>query len=213
MADVEELLKVLHKLVDDGNTVIVIEHNMSLVADADYVVDVGPVADEEAVRIHPEVPGAGEQVIPERAVSGHHEPQAALPPEHQSSGPQQGGLSLDRREPSRGADDDLVSADAQRAPDVVARPRRPDGAQIDAVVNGRHGRRGVPGVLERIRHPSGDRDDAVGETPQDQPVQRLVRPDFRPGPARQQLGHAVHGSDVAGLARFVAQFAPDARHV
>ena len=53
----------------------------------DHVVDVGPVADEEAVRIHPEAPGAGEQVIPEWAVSGHHEPQAALPPEHQSGGP------------------------------------------------------------------------------------------------------------------------------
>jgi len=44
MADVHELLKVLHRLVDDGNTVVVIEHNISLVADADYVVDIGPEA-------------------------------------------------------------------------------------------------------------------------------------------------------------------------
>ena len=44
MADVEELLKVLHRLVDDGNTVVVIEHNISLVADADYVIDIGPEA-------------------------------------------------------------------------------------------------------------------------------------------------------------------------
>jgi len=44
MADVELLLNVLHRLVDEGNTVIVIEHNLSIIAEADYIVDIGPEA-------------------------------------------------------------------------------------------------------------------------------------------------------------------------
>jgi excinuclease ABC subunit A len=47
MADVQELLKVLHRLVDDGQTVIIIEHNLSLISDADYVVDIGPEAGDQ----------------------------------------------------------------------------------------------------------------------------------------------------------------------
>jgi len=44
MADIELLLNVLHRLVDEGNTVIVIEHNLSVISEADYVVDLGPEA-------------------------------------------------------------------------------------------------------------------------------------------------------------------------
>jgi len=51
MADVELLLKVLHRLVDEGNTVIVIEHNLSIIAEADYVVDIGPEAGAEGGEI------------------------------------------------------------------------------------------------------------------------------------------------------------------
>lgn len=40
--DVNKLLKVLHKLVDLGNTALVIEHNLDVIKTADYVIDVGP---------------------------------------------------------------------------------------------------------------------------------------------------------------------------
>ena len=42
MADVEKLVRVLHRLVDAGNTVVVIEHNLDVVAEADVVIDLGP---------------------------------------------------------------------------------------------------------------------------------------------------------------------------
>ena len=41
-ADVEKLLEVLHRLVDTGNTVVVIEHNIDVVKTADWVIDLGP---------------------------------------------------------------------------------------------------------------------------------------------------------------------------
>ena len=40
--DISKLLGVLHKLVDNGNTVIVIEHNLDLIKTADYLIDFGP---------------------------------------------------------------------------------------------------------------------------------------------------------------------------
>lgn len=45
--DVQVLLKVLHRIVDEGNTVVVIEHNMDVIMSSDHVIDLGPEGGEE----------------------------------------------------------------------------------------------------------------------------------------------------------------------
>ncbi|MBV9618755.1 MAG: excinuclease ABC subunit UvrA, partial [Verrucomicrobia bacterium] len=61
MADVDLLLKVLHRLVDEGNTIVVIEHNLSVIAEADYIVDLGPEAGADGGRIV--AVGTPEQIV------------------------------------------------------------------------------------------------------------------------------------------------------
>jgi excinuclease ABC subunit A len=46
LADIEKLLYVLQSLVEQGNTVIVIEHNLEVIRQADYIIDMGPEGGE-----------------------------------------------------------------------------------------------------------------------------------------------------------------------
>jgi excinuclease ABC subunit A len=49
--DVKKLIDILQKLVEKGNTVVVIEHNLDLVKNADYVIDIGPEGGERGGKI------------------------------------------------------------------------------------------------------------------------------------------------------------------
>jgi excinuclease ABC subunit A len=51
MADVEKLIRVLQRLVDAGNTVVVIEHNLDIIAEADWIIDLGPEGGGKGGRI------------------------------------------------------------------------------------------------------------------------------------------------------------------
>ncbi len=51
MADVEKLIHVLHRLVDAGNTAVVVEHNLDVMAEADWIVDMGPEAGERGGQV------------------------------------------------------------------------------------------------------------------------------------------------------------------
>jgi excinuclease ABC subunit A len=51
MADIEKLVGSLQSLVDQGNTVVVIEHNLEVIREADCVVDLGPEGGEQGGRL------------------------------------------------------------------------------------------------------------------------------------------------------------------
>ncbi|MFQ5937384.1 MAG: excinuclease ABC subunit A, partial [Acidiferrobacterales bacterium] len=68
MADVEKLVRVLHRLVAADNTVVIIEHNLDVIAEADWVIDLGPEGGDGGGRLVAQ--GAPEQVA--RVRRGSH---------------------------------------------------------------------------------------------------------------------------------------------
>ena len=68
MADVEKLIRVLHRLVDAGHSVIVIEHDLDVIAEADWIVDLGPDGGSGGGRVV--VAGTPEAVVKSRSHTG-----------------------------------------------------------------------------------------------------------------------------------------------
>jgi excinuclease ABC subunit A len=66
-ADIQRLLDVLNQLVAQGNTVVVIEHNLDVVKTADHIVDLGPEGGEEGGRVV--AAGSPEQLVAAADVS------------------------------------------------------------------------------------------------------------------------------------------------
>jgi len=69
--DIEQLLKVLHRLRDQGNTIIVIEHNLDVIKTADWIIDLGPEGGDQGGRIV--IAGTPEQVAKHtQSHTGHY---------------------------------------------------------------------------------------------------------------------------------------------
>jgi excinuclease ABC subunit A len=69
-ADIKNLLKVVSRLVDNGNTVVIIEHNLDVIKTVDYVIDLGPEGGDGGGEIV--ASGAPEQICAvERSFTGH----------------------------------------------------------------------------------------------------------------------------------------------
>ena len=70
-ADVQKLLEVLHMLVDKGNTVVVIEHNLDVIKNSDWIIDLGPEGGEHGGKIIST--GTPESIVREKeSLTGKH---------------------------------------------------------------------------------------------------------------------------------------------
>ena len=125
--DVRKLLHVLSRLVDAGNTVVVIEHNLDVVKTADHVIDLGPEAGDAGGRIVAH--GSPEEVA--RSAEEPYGPLPPAPPRHGRAQCRRGvGAAAPRRRPG-----DPKATCGHRATGVVAPATWPQGRDGSLLVS------------------------------------------------------------------------------
>jgi len=134
MADVEKLLRVLHRLVDAGNTVVVIEHNLDVIAEADWILDLGPEGGEAGGRIVAQ--GSPEDIIKSHlpSLSRINRKTPLLPEEGWSRSDRGGGSDAARRAGRGGGGADGVVR-SHTAP-ILADFLRERAVKIDSAADG-----------------------------------------------------------------------------
>ena len=130
--DVRKLLEVLHRLTDLGNTVIIIEHNLDIVRNADYVLDLGPEGGERGGHIIAH--GTPEQIA---TVAGLLHRPVPGPPLHSQRLPQKPGCPIHGSLIAMGGITDAQRPHPNAGPqplDITAAPDRPRTARGKFIV-------------------------------------------------------------------------------
>ena len=180
-ADVEKLLQVLHRLVDAGNTVVVIEHNLDVIKTADWIIDLGPEGGARAGRSSPRA-----------------RRRRSPPPRGSATGEYLGPR------PARRAARAAVGRDVRRGRGAGQRPRRRGGARphpaqpqarsrgrVDGERRGRGSRAGA-----RQRAAAALRAAAGGEARREGLRPAVSRTGSRSVPARGHLREPVAGAGI-----------------
>ena len=128
-ADIQKLLEVLQRLVEAGNSVVVIEHNLDVIKTADRIIDMGPEGGEEGGTLMasgtPEEIAAVESSYTGRFLRGLTPPAEAQAPARKRAPRKVAAGRVTSREPRRGAlggaESDAASARGDRMPSTVRR--------------------------------------------------------------------------------------------
>lgn len=129
--DIAKLLKVLGSLVEQGNTVVVIEHNLDVIKTADWIVDIGPEAGVDGGQIV--VAGTPEEVVEYASTVERRESSSGGPNDERTGGPGDNG-TRGRRATSK-SPSSPPSRVSRSAPRVTQTPGLPTNVAPPATLN------------------------------------------------------------------------------